>query len=90
VSCLHNQFDRQEEKRHFTGMSTLTEIKSAIAHLDPHDRAILTAELFAMESEPEPAELQASLRRGLDDVSAGRVRSIEDVRAMIPQWISRS
>ena len=71
-------------------MSTLTEIKSAIAHLDPHDRAILTAELFAMESEPDSDELKKALRRGLDDVSAGRVHSVEDVRAMIPQWISRS
>jgi predicted transcriptional regulator len=71
-------------------MSTLTEIKTAIAHLDPHDRAILTAELFAMESEPDSAELQAALQRGLDDVAAGRVRPIEEVRGMIPQWISKS
>jgi len=31
-------------------MSTLQEIKAAIAHLDPREKAILTAELFAMES----------------------------------------
>jgi len=69
---------------------SLTEIKTAIADLDPHDRAILTAELFAMENEPHPAELQTALQQGLNDVAAGRVRSIEDVRTMIPQWVSKS
>ena len=71
-------------------MSTLQEIKTAIAHLNSHDRAVLTAELFAMDAEPDAAELEASLERGLRDVEAGRVRPIEDVKGMIPQWISKS
>ena len=71
-------------------MSTLHEIKTAIGHLNPRDKALLTAELFAMESEPDATELQAALDRGLRDVEAGRVRPIEDVRAMIPGWISKS
>ena len=71
-------------------MSTLHEIKTAIEHLDPRDKALLTAELFAMEPEPDAAELETALERGLRDVDAGRVRPIEDVRAMIPGWISKS
>lgn len=71
-------------------MGTLQEIKTAIAHLNSHDRAVLTAELFAMDAEPDAAELEASLERGLRDVEAGRVRPIEDVKGMIPQWISKS
>ena len=46
-------------------MSTLREIKTAIEHLDPRDKAILTAELFALEPEPDAAELVAALERGL-------------------------
>ncbi len=55
-------------------MSTLEEIKAAIEHLNPRDKALLTAELFAMEPEPDAAELEAALKRGLEDVDAGRVR----------------
>lgn len=71
-------------------MSTLHEIKTAIAHLDPREKAILTAELFAMEAEPEEKELEAALDRGLQDVAAGRVRPIEEVRDTIPRWVSKS
>jgi len=71
-------------------VSTLQEIKMAIAHLAPREKALLTAELFAMESEPDAAQLETALERGLSDVEAGRVRPIEDVRAMIPGWISKS
>lgn len=71
-------------------MSTLHEIKMAIEHLNPRDKALLAAELFAMEPEPDAVELDAALERGLRDVEAGRVRPIEEVRAMIPGWISKS
>lgn len=71
-------------------MSTLQEIKTAIQHLDSRDRALLTAELFAMESEPDATELEAALELGLRDVEPGRVRPIEGVRALIPGWISKS
>ena len=71
-------------------MSTLQEIKAAIAHLPAREKAMLQAELFALEPEPDPAQLEAALDRGLRDVEAGRVRPIEDVRAMIPGWISKS
>ena len=56
-------------------MSTLQEIKSAIANLSPHDKALLTAELFATNAEPEDGALEAALERGLNDVEAGRVRA---------------
>src|ERR1043166_10116446 len=62
-------------------MSTVQEIKTAIAQLDAHDRALLTAELFATGAEPDAATLEAALERGLSDVAAGRVRPIEDVKA---------
>jgi predicted transcriptional regulator len=71
-------------------MSTLHEIKSAIAHLNAHDKALLVAELFAMNTEPDDAALEAALERGLRDVQAGRVRPIEEVKAMIPRWTSKS
>jgi len=71
-------------------MSTLQEIKSAIENLSPHDRALLTAELFAMNAEPDSGALEAALDRGLKDVEAGRVRPIEQVKAMIPRWTSKS
>ena len=71
-------------------MSTLHEIKSAIENLSPHDKALLAAELFAMNTEPDSAALEAALDRGLKDVEAGRVRPVEEVKAMIPRWTSKS
>ena len=71
-------------------MSTLHEIKTAIAHLDPREKAILTAELFAMEDGPDERELEAALERGLRDVEAGRARPIEEAREMIPRWVAKS
>ena len=71
-------------------MSTLPEIKTAISQLNAHDQAVLAAELFAMDLEPHPGALEAALQRGLQDVEAGRVHPIEEVKAKIPQWISKS
>ena len=71
-------------------MSTLQEIKTAIALLNAHDKALLAVELFAMNGEPDEVELKAALERGLKDVEAGRVRPIEEVRGMIPGWTSKS
>ena len=71
-------------------MSTVQEIKTAIAKLNPREKALLTAELFAGNDAVDDAELEAALQRGLEDVAAGRVRPVEEVKAMIPQWISKS
>jgi len=71
-------------------MSTLQEIKSAIANLSPHDKALLTAELFAMDAEPDDAALETALERGLKDVEAGRVHPVEEVKAMIPRRTPKS
>ena len=71
-------------------MSKIQEIKMVIAQLPPREKAMLTAELFALEPEPEATELEAALDRGLRDVEAGRVRPIEDVRAMFPGWTTKS
>ncbi len=70
-------------------MSTLQEIKTAISLLDPRDRAELAVELFAMDSTPDPEELEGALLRGLADVEAKRVRPLEDIKAMIPKWLSK-
>jgi predicted transcriptional regulator len=71
-------------------MSTLREIQTAIAHLNARDRALLAAELFAMNTQPDDLALEAALERGLKDVEAGRVRPIEEVKGMIPGWTSKS
>jgi hypothetical protein len=71
-------------------MSTLQEIKTAIAQLEPEEKAMLTAELFAIGPEPEPVQLEAALAAGLEDVKTGRVRPLEEVKALLPEWISKS
>ncbi len=85
-----SSFASAKSAKFCTVVSTLQEIKSAIARLNTHDKALLTAELFAMNSEPDAAELEAALERGLKDVEAGRVRPIEEVKPMIPRWTSKS
>jgi len=70
-------------------MTTLVEIKEAISHLPPRDRAILTAELFAQE-EPVASELEASLEKGLTHVREGRVRSLKDLKGSVASWITKS
>ncbi|MBV9008854.1 MAG: hypothetical protein JO354_06780 [Verrucomicrobia bacterium] len=71
-------------------MSTVQEIKSAIGRLSAPEKALLVAELFAINSEPNAEEVEQSVARGLADVKAGRVRPIEEIRGMIPQWTSKS
>ena len=71
-------------------MITLQEIKAAIEGLDPREKALLKAELFSIEPEPDDEQLETALKNGLRYVEAGRLRPIEDVRAMIPGWISKS
>ena len=70
-------------------MTTLLEIKEAISHLPPRDRAILTAELFAQE-EPDASELDAALVKSLSDVREGRVRPLEDLKGSVASWITKS
>ena len=70
-------------------MTTLLEIKEAISHLPPKDRAILTAELFAQE-EPDASELDAALVKGLSDVREGRVRPLQDLKGSVTSWITKS
>jgi len=71
-------------------MSTIQEIKTAMAKLNPRDKALLAAELFATNDAVDDAELEAALQQGLKDVEAGRVRPIEEVKTMIPRWTSKS
>ncbi|HEY3901633.1 MAG TPA: hypothetical protein VGM54_23680 [Chthoniobacter sp.] len=71
-------------------MSTLQEIKSAIARLLPKERALLTAELLASEPEPDLNALEAALERGMADVAAGRVRPVSEVPGLIREWLGKS
>ena len=71
-------------------MSTIQEIRSAINRLNAQDRALLAAELFALNTEPDAEQLDESLARGLADVEEGRILPIEDVRGMISEWTSKS
>jgi predicted transcriptional regulator len=63
---------------------SLQEIRIEIAKLNPRDKALLAAELFATNDDIDYVELEAALQRGLDDVKAGRVRPAEKVKEMIP------
>jgi predicted transcriptional regulator len=67
-------------------VSTVKEIQAAIPNLNSHDKALLAAELFAMNDTAD----EAALQRGLADVEARRVRPVEEVKAMIPRWTSKS
>jgi hypothetical protein len=73
-------------------VSTVTEIQEAINKLNEQERYVLLAQLFASSPQPDDndPELLAALDRGIADDEADRVHSIEEVRAMIPQWISKS
>ncbi len=71
-------------------MSTLQEIKTAIAHLQPRERALLTAELLAAEPEPDSQALEEALNRGMADVAEGRVRPISEVPTLIREWLGKS
>ena len=71
-------------------MSTVREIKTAIDRLNPRDKALLTAELFATDVTPDETALELALRRGLKDVESGRVRAIEEVGPMISEWTLKS
>jgi len=70
-------------------MTTLLEIKEAISQLPPRDRALLSAELFA-QVDPDTAELEASLEKGLNDVREGRVRPLQDIKGSVASWITES
>lgn len=71
-------------------VSTLQEIKSAIANLPDRERALLAAELCAADLQPDADELEVALTRGLNDVRAGRVRELDDVRSKLGEWTSKS
>jgi hypothetical protein len=85
--CLLNQ----TAKLIISPVSTVTEIREAISQLSEQDRYLLMAQLFATVPEPDENDpaLLAALDEAIADDDADRVHSIEEVRAMIPQWISK-
>jgi hypothetical protein len=70
-------------------MTTLLEIKEAISHLPPRDRALLSAELFSQE-DPDAVELEASLEKGMNDVREGRVRPLQELKGSFASRIAES
>jgi predicted transcriptional regulator len=86
-----NSTDGIEPIRYHTSeMSTVQEIRTAIAQLKPREQALLTAELLATLPEPETQAVEEALTRGMADVTAGRVRPISEVPALIRQWLGKS
>jgi hypothetical protein len=71
-------------------MRTTAAIKRAIEHLKPGERVALMGWLHAEELEPDPTELERALAAGLRDADANRVRSIDEVRSLIPGLIPTS
>jgi hypothetical protein len=69
---------------------SLQEIRTAIAKLNPRDKALLAAELFATNDDIDDVELEAALQHGLDDVKAGRVRPVEKNKEMSHELGTRS
>ena len=69
---------------------SIAEIRNAIGALDAREKALLKAELFATDAEPDATELEDALQRGLRDVAADRVHDIDDVKKMIPKWTTKS
>ena len=73
-------------------MSTVAEIREAISKLSPEDQSRLVEEILATiplphESDPEfLAKLDASLAAA----EKGPVYTVDEVRAMLPEWISAS
>ncbi len=50
----------------------------------------MAAELCAADLQPDPNELETSLKQGLDDVRAGRVQELGEVQAKLGEWTSKS
>jgi hypothetical protein len=74
-------------------MSTVQEILSAMDKLTPEELRIvkLSAESRLDNDDDDPA-LLAALQEAVADADAhpGEGKSIEEVRALIPEWISKS
>jgi hypothetical protein len=74
-------------------VSTITEIQEAIDKLPAKERSALTAWLRSQDqprmSEREEAALLASLDKAATELDAGRGVSIERVREMVGQWLTK-
>ncbi len=83
---------KRHAKSKLVGMSTVTEIREAISKLKAEERELLLDELLEarLEAHENTPEFRAAIEEGLADIEAGRVHSIEEVRAMSYKWISKS
>ena len=75
------------------GVSTITEIQSAIGKLPAKERSALAAWLRSQDkplmSEREEAALLASLDKAATELDAGRGVPVERVREMMGQWLTK-
>ena len=74
-------------------MSTVQEILAAMDKLTPEDLRIVKVGLDSrLDDEDDDPTLPASLQEAIAhaDAHPGEGKSIEEVRALIPQWISES
>ncbi len=87
--ALHDNWSGQTYHQR---MSTVAEIQQAINQLNEQERSILLTQLFATAPQPDEnnPELLAALDRGIADDESDNVVSADEVRRMIPQWISKS
>ena len=77
---------------HSTYMSTVQEILSAMDKLTPEELRVVKLGAEARLDDDDDPALLAALQEAVADADAhpGEGRSVEEVRALIPEWISKS
>ena len=70
-------------------MSTVEEIKQAIEQLPPKEQARLRDWIYATEAKPDTVALEQALAKGMKAAREGRVKSVDEVRGMIPKWVGK-
>jgi len=73
-------------------MSTVQEILSAMDKLTPEELRVVKIGLESRLDDDDDPALHAALQQAIAEADAhpGTGKSIEEVRALMPQWISRS
>jgi hypothetical protein len=73
-------------------MSTVQEILSAMDKLTPEELRIVKVGVESRLDEDDDPALLAALQEAIADADAhpGEGKSVEEIRALIPKWISES
>ncbi len=67
----------------------MEKIQEAIIRLPPKEQSRLREWIYATEPEPGPAALEWALDIGLRAAREGRVKPVEEVRALLPKWAGK-